>query len=398
MPLSFALVIGFAASKPISLTAESQAPCRQPSAPDCVEPWLPLTGPEGAENQWEDQWKEYKHQFGKAYANLDEESLRKSIWVGKTFRIMNQNSQSSNTFSAGWNEFTDMTDAEFQSRLGYKPQQSSSEAWGSAYLGEHRSNGSMVGAPTSLDWSSKGAVTRVKDQGQCGSCWAFSVTGALEGAYAVASGKDANSISMSEQQLLDCSGSACGGGMPARAIEWEKGHDVCQEQSYPYRARKDSCRSQCTTVILKRGSIKGHYSVGRTEDAARSALMQRPLSVVVAVNHGFQSYRSGVLNNCPQGQPDHAILMVGWGSSNGKAYWKVKNSWGTRWGSSGYALLARGIGGTDACAVLSGINGAHVSGPHNPQSQIYDSEGNLVLPDESLNEHGSASSVPEISV
>lgn len=202
---------------------------------------------------------------------------------------------------------------------------------------------------------------------------------------------------MSEQQLLDCSGSGCDGGMPARAIEWEKGHDVCQEQSYPYEGRSDTCRSQCT-VILNRGSIWGHYSVGSTEGAACSALMQRPLSVVVAVNSAFQQYNSGILNNCPQGQTDHAILMVGWGYVYNQAYWKVKNSWGEGWGLSGYALLARGTGGTDACSVLSGINGAYVYGPHNPPSQIYNSEGNLVSPDASRNEHGSVLSVPEIVV
>jgi len=386
-----------------STTLAAPAPCRQPSAPDCVEPWLDLTGLEGAANPWEDQWKEYKQQFGKTYVSPDEESMRKNIWVSKTFRIMNQNTNSSNTFSAGWNEFTDMTDAEFQSRLGYRPQKNSSKAWGLTYLGEHRFNGSMAGVPSSWDWSQAGhgggisVVTRVKNQGQCGSCWSFSVTGALEGAHAIANGIDAGRISMSEQQLLDCSGSGCGGGSPSRAIEWEKGHNVCQEQSYPYKANSGTCRSQCT-VILKKGSIWGHYSVGSTVGAACSALMQRPLSVVVAVNDAFQTYKSGILNNCPQAQTDHAILLVGWGYVYNKAYWKVKNSWGEVWGLSGFGLLARGIGGTDACSVLSGINGAYVYGPHNPRSQIYNNEGNLVLPDESLNEHGSVSTVPEISV
>jgi len=333
------------------------------------------------------QWDKYKKQFGKSYSSQEEDSKRYQIWQSNTLYIMSENLNSSHKYSLGWSALTDLTREEFgESRLGYRPSTNSTEAWGLPYLGEHRFDGEESSLPGFWDWSLAGqssshisVVTRVKDQGQCGSCWAFSTTGALEGAHAVANGIDAGRISMSEQQLLDCSGRACGGGSPAQAIEWEKGQNVCQEQSYPYRGRQGSCHTGGCTVILSRGAIWGHYSVARNEGAHMSALTQRPLSVVVDAQGAFQHYHSGILNGCPQGQTDHAILLVGYGTWNGQKFWKVKNSWGTSWGLSGFGLLARGTGGMDSCSILSGTNGAYVYGKYNPKSQFY-REGKLVEP------------------
>lgn len=333
------------------------------------------------------QWNKYKKDFQKEYSSQEEDSKRYQIWVANTLHIMKENMNSSHTYSLGWNDFTDLTEEEFaESRLGYRPQTNSTEAWGLPLLGEHRFEADVNGLPDFWDWSLAGqssthisVVTRVKDQGQCGSCWAFSVTGALEGAHSVANGIDAGKISMSEQQLLDCSGSGCGGGSPARAIEWEKGQDVCQEQSYPYKGHSQGCHTQGCTVILSRGAIWGHYSVSSNEGAHMSALIQRPLSVVVYAKGQFMHYKSGVLNGCQQAQTDHAILLVGYGTTNGQKFWKVKNSWGTQWGLSGFGLLARGTGGMDSCAILSGTNGAYVYGKYNPKSQIY-RDGKLVEP------------------
>lgn len=325
------------------------------------------------------QWSKYKKDFEKEYSSQDEDSKRYQIWMNNTLHMMEQNMNTSHTFSLGWNAFTDLTEEEFaEFHLGYKPPANSTEAWGLPLIGEHRFDGDVNDLPSFWDWSLAGqsasrisVVTQVKDQGQCGSCWAFSTTGALEGAHSVANGIDAGKISMSEQQLLDCGGQGgCGGGSPARAMDWEKSTNVCQEQSYPYKGQRGQCQSQCT-VILSRGSIEGHYSVGRNEGAHMSALIQRPLSVVVYAKGRFMNYRSGVLSGCQQGQTDHAILLVGYGTVNGQKFWKVKNSWGTRWGLSGFGLLGRGEGGMDSCAILSGTNGVYVYGKYNPPSQIY---------------------------
>lgn len=300
---------------------------------------------------------------------------------------MKENSDETHMYSFGWTSHTDMAPEEFaKTRLGYKHPENSSKAWGSSYLGEFHYDG-QVALPSFWDWSLAGqssshisVVTRVKDQGQCGSCWSFSVTGALEGAHAVANGIDAGKISMSEQQLLDCDSQegACQGGSPPAAIDWEKHQNVCQEQSYPYRGQRGSCRAGGCTVILNRGSIWGHYSVKQDEDAHCAALMQRPLSVVVDAQGSFQHYRSGILS-CPQGQTDHAILLVGYGYVNNQAFWKVKNSWGTSWGLSGFGLLKRGVGGRGTCSILSGTNGVYVYGKYNPHTQLRGRDGNIIM-------------------
>jgi C1A family cysteine protease len=334
-------------------------------------------------------WLQFKRQFQRTYTSVEEEAQRRQIWYNNTLAIMKDNGNQSNTYSLVWNDFTDMSQEEFrQTRLGAVPIQNKSEAWGLHYLGEHRFQSDLSLLPPSVDWSMAGqsgarisVVTRVKDQGPCGSCWAFSTTGALEGAHAVANGIDAGKISMSEQQLMDCAGltnNCQRGASPVRAIDWEKVNDVCQEQSYTYSGHYGQCKTGGCTVILHRGAISGHYAIQATEGAHCSALMQRPLSV--ALNGGcaaFQRYGSGILNNCPQSE-DHAVLLVGYGYLNGQKFWKIKNSWGTRWGLNGFGLLARGIGGTDACGVLGSTTGAYVFGPYNPKLEVWDRASNLV--------------------
>jgi len=186
------------------------------------------------------QWSKYKKDFGKEYSNQEEDLKRYQLWLINTLRIMQENMNTSHTFSLGWNTFTDLTDDEFaEFHLGYKPPANSTKAWGLPLIGEHRFDGDVNGLPGFWDWSLAGhsqsgisVVTRVKDQGQCGSCWAFSTTGALEGAHAVANGIDAGKISMSEQQLLDCGGQGgCQGGSPPRALDWEK-VQMCARNSH----------------------------------------------------------------------------------------------------------------------------------------------------------------------
>jgi hypothetical protein len=190
--------------------------------------------------------------------------------------------------------------------------------------------------PTDVDWRDKGAVTHVKDQGQCGSAWAFSATGAME-SLGFIWGKGLKDLS--EQQLVDCSGSAgnhgCNGGEPTRAFEWYKSHGPASQASYPYTARDGSCKAASAVLspIAKVVTIpKGN------EEALAAAVVVQPVSVLVDASGGFQSYHGGVFNGPCGATPDHAVLIVGYTPT----YWIVKNSWGTAWGMSGYIYLARG--------------------------------------------------------
>jgi len=366
------------------LVVASAKPCRQPSGPDCVEPWLDLSDAGGVDSSWE----HYKQRFTKRYNSREEESKRKEIWQNNTLQMMEENMNSSHTYSLLWMSTSDLTKEEFrQTRLGYRKPENISQKWGLPYLGVHRAD-PEVSAPSYWDWSMAGhsskhisVVTRVKDQGNCGSCWAFSATGALEGAHAVANGIDAGQISISEQQLMDCMDVPCQqGGNPWDAFDFEKGKNVCSEQSYPYQGVEGQCQSQGCTTILYTTAIGGGYSVAPNEGATYPALMERPLAVCLDASDGdFDNYGSGVLNNCPQGQTDHCVLLVGWGYAP-QAFWKIKNSWGTSWGLDGFGLLARGVGGTDACAVLSETTGVYVFGKYNPRSQFYNSNNELVEP------------------
>lgn len=193
-------------------------------------------------------------------------------------------------------------------------------------------------SPSDVDWRQKGAVTPVKNQGQCGASWAFSATGAVEGVVAIKAG---GLKSLSEQQLVDCSGvygnQGCNGGSPAAAFEYiAKRGGIAAESSYPYTARDGSCK-QATSVSHISGLRR--LPIG-DERAIEEQVVQQPVSVVLRTGAWFNLYKSGVANpNCDQDPPAFQdVLIVGYTPT----YWIVKNSYGTAWGNSGYLYLARG--------------------------------------------------------
>lgn len=297
-------------------------------------------------------WKKY---HGKVYRSYEEEMERYMIYRKNVMEIARRNGLN-RTVHLEPNKFTDLTADEFQGRyLGYTYR--NGVGMGNDVMGEGNSLRGTVqysDIPSSVDWVSAGAVTPVKNQGQCGSCWSFSTTGAVEGAWYIAKGE---LVSLSEQQLVDCSvaqgNNGCNGGMMDYAFTYIiQNGGICSEDSYPYLAANGTCRA-CTPVA----KIQRYVDVTpNNETALMIAVAKQPVSVAVeADGFDWQFYSGGVVTDSCGVNLDHGVLVVGYGmDASAGGYWKVKNSWGPDWGESGYIRIGRGsnYGVNGECGIL----------------------------------------------
>jgi len=261
------------------------------------------------------------------------------------FKIASVNSQDL-TFKLRLNQFGDLTMDEFRLKVhGHKGSCLSSERRQKRVGSKNKLAGDVkaVNVPTSVDWEAAGDVTPVKNQGDCGSCWAFSATGAIECNYAIQKG---TLNSLSEQQLVDCSRSygnyGCDGGWWYDAFDYVKANGgLCSEAEYPYTGVDGTCKSKtCGTFY---DAITGYDSVTSDDETALlDAAAIGCVSVgVEADQYSFQYYSSGILTGLCGTSIDHGVLVVGYGVDGSQDYWKVKNSWGTDWGEEGYLYICR---------------------------------------------------------
>ncbi|MED6238183.1 hypothetical protein ATANTOWER_011698 [Ataeniobius toweri] len=296
----------------------------------------------GRDPQLDQHWELWMNRYNKTY-HEKEEGWRRMVWEKNLKKIELHNlehSMGKHTYRLGMNHFADMTKEEFRQIMnGYKPK------------AEKKVNGtlfkkpSLLKVPASVDWRREGYVTPVKDQGQCASCWAFSTTGSLEGQLFRATRR---LVSLSEQNLVDCSGPmgnhGCNGGRVEMGFQYvyENG-GLDSEASYPYLATEvHKCfYNESYNAIIIDGFA--YIPSGSEEDLMEAVATVGPISVSIDASHeSFQFYQSGVYyeEDCSSEQLNHAVLVVGYSYSD-QNYWIVKNSWSENWGNNGYIYMAK---------------------------------------------------------
>lgn len=292
-------------------------------------------------DQIQSLWQSWKSQYNKAYDTRLEELHRFKIFSKNVERITTHNSKPDETFSMALNQFGDLTMNEFNQKI--------------RCLGTNKAGGPDMECPsspipeanacplfpntsaTSWDWVAKGVVTAVKNQGECGSCWAFGATGALEGQYALQKGL---LLSFSEQYLMDCDTTceSCEGCFDSVAMQFVATNGIVAEQLYPYKGVDEPCKVPKGVPLIKVN--KGVNCVTKRDyEQMKSALTVTPLAISVeADGSSWQFYSGGIITKDCGSAINHNVLLVGFDTN--QTYWKVKNSWGPNWGEAGYVRIA----------------------------------------------------------
>ncbi|CAL0334172.1 unnamed protein product [Lupinus luteus] len=317
----------------------------------------------------EDHFSAFKTRFGKTYSSRGEHDYRFKVFKANLRRAQrHQNMDPSATH--GVTRFSDLTPSEFRdSVLGLRRLRLPSDANKAPILPTDN-------LPNDFDWRDHGAVTPVKNQGSCGSCWSFSTNGALEGAHFLSTGE---LVSLSEQQLVDCDhecdpdepgscDAGCNGGLMNSAFEYIlKSGGVMREEDYPYSGTD---RGTCKFDKKKIAASVANFSVVSLDEDQIAANLVKNGPLAVAINAVFmQTYIGGV--SCPyicSKHLDHGVLLVGYGSDayapirmKEKPYWIIKNSWGENWGENGYYKICRGRNICGVDSMVSTVAAVHTS-------------------------------------
>uniref|UniRef100_A0A669ELV9 Cathepsin L.1 n=1 Tax=Oreochromis niloticus TaxID=8128 RepID=A0A669ELV9_ORENI len=298
----------------------------------------------------------WKLKFEKSYDSESDEAQRKQIWLNNRKHVLVHNilaDQGLKSYRLGMTQFADMENEEYKRLVSQgclHSFNSSLPRRGSTFF--RLPKGTVL--PDTVDWRDKGYVTNVQNQMDCGSCWAFSAIGALEGQNFRKTGK---LVSLSKQQLVDCSQSfgnhGCNGGWMDWAFKYiQATGGIDTEASYPYEAEEGNCHYNPETVGA---TCTGYVDVSPNEDALKEAVATiGPISIAMDASHeSFQFYQSGVYDepDCSKTVLNHDVLAVGYGTENGHDYWLIKNSWGIRWGDKGYIKMSRNK--SNQCGIAS---------------------------------------------
>jgi len=295
-----------------------------------------------------EKFQVYKTRFNKNYDDNEKDAFNA---FSDNEKIIQEHNAKGLSWTLGHNEYSDLTWETFKARyvggFQYNPHLNRTKNYDYSLLTQNVT-------ASSIDWRSKGAVTPVKNQEQCGSCWAFSTVGAVEGGYQIAGN---NLTKFSEQDLVSCDNAqhggtdeGCNGGLMDNAFKWIETNGLCSESDYPYTSGggdTGTCKSTCKAGVTVSG-----FSDVPGESGMIPAINKGPVSVAIEADRStFQLYRGGVIDNEACGkQLDHGVLVVAYGtdSSLSKDYYTIKNSWGGSWGEQGYVRFVRD---KDQCGV-----------------------------------------------
>jgi cathepsin L len=301
-----------------------------------------------SEYEYQGAFSMWMHQYHKSYDHS--EFARRFNIFKSNLDFVTAHNKANKSFTVAMNKFGDLSNSEFRKLyLGTRITKS---------LPRRVRQTPTIGLPTSVDWRQKGAVTPIKNQGQCGSFWSFSTTGSVEGCHFLATN---NLVSLSEQNLVDCStaqgNQGCDGGLMDQAFQYIISNGgIDTESSYPYTAEDGTCNYNSAN---SGATIKSYTDVKSGDEGdLQTKVAAQPTSVAIdASQNSFQFYSSGVYNEpaCSTSQLDHGVLAVGYGTDSGTAYWLVKNSWGTDWGMQGYIEMSRNLNNQCGIATAASI-------------------------------------------
>merc|ERR1712176_754182 len=300
-------------------------------------------------------FREWMQLHGKTYGDCQDEEARRFQIFRENAKFILSHGVSRSSYTVGLNALADLSSLEFRSTLlGTHPEKA-----GQLPLRAQADDASLSFTPgvvpenKTVDWVEEGAVTAVKNQARCGSCWSFSTTGSIEGINAIVSDK---LVSLSEQELVDCDTKydhGCNGGLMDYAFQFVEEHGLDTEKDYPYEGEQGTCDTARENRIVV--TIDGYKDIeAGDEQEMVKAVSKHPVSVAIQANQqAFQLYTGGVFDDSSCGsQLDHGVLVVGYGTSeDDQDYWIMKNSWGALWGEEGYMKMAMGVAPSGICGI-----------------------------------------------
>ncbi|XP_056269929.1 procathepsin L [Pseudoliparis swirei] len=302
------------------------------------------------------EWELWKSSHSVAYEDTDDVQ-RKNIWESNRQMIEDNNEgffMGRRPFTMAMNRYGDLTEQEYQVLQGAVIDAQFAKRGKTASGRRLRANAKKLGSYF-VDYRNMGYVTEVKDQGFCGSCWAFSTTGAIEGQIYKKTGQ---LVSLSEQNLVDCSRSygtyGCNGAWMANAYDYVVSNGLQASDAYPYSSvDTQPCYYDSRQAVAH---IKDYRFIPKGDEQALADAVATigPITIAIDANHSsFLFYSSGIYDEplCNPNSLSHAVLLVGYGSDGGQDYWIIKNSWGSSWGEGGYMRMARD--GRNTCGVAS---------------------------------------------